>query len=361
MEFLFVKPSLDILYDTTKLKTSKEVKAYILENNLLDLYRKCVEDKTFKFSKKEESSIIKNIANNIKKIEEKYSETKEEENDKLEEKKIEISKMYAECLDYDGFTKSLNDLQKTKFVTVDALLCKIRFCFILKRHKILDDLFEEVRLVIKICDWDRKNKLKTYYALYLLNKGAVKESAYIFSDCLSTFNSDELFSFEKASLYAIFTGLITFSRINFENVIFKNSDILEIKNKIPDNINMMSTYVKGDYNFFFQNLVNFTEKNIDDPFLKNRMNFFIKKIKSKIYKQIFDSYLNIKISKISEMFRISEKYIERDIRDLIFTMNLGCKIDGIENKIVVFQKQKDYFSKLNNLKSKYEEVIIKKK
>lgn len=61
-------------------------------------------------------------------------------------------------------------------------------------------------------DWERKNKLKIYEALYLLLIRKFKEAAHNFLDVVSTYNCTEMLSYEQYMFYTIVISMVSLDR-----------------------------------------------------------------------------------------------------------------------------------------------------
>lgn len=67
-------------------------------------------------------------------------------------------------------------------------------------------------LLLEGGDWERKNKLKVYEGLYLLQIREFQAAATLLLDCLATFNSAELLSYNELVFLTVTSSLITLDR-----------------------------------------------------------------------------------------------------------------------------------------------------
>lgn len=61
-------------------------------------------------------------------------------------------------------------------------------------------------------DWERKNKLKVYEGVYLLQVRELDKGAHLLLDCLATFNSPELLSYDHLVFLTVCAGMVTLTR-----------------------------------------------------------------------------------------------------------------------------------------------------
>lgn len=80
-------------------------------------------------------------------------------------------------------------------------------------------------------DWDRRNRLKAYKGLHLLNVRAYNLAAPLLLDSLSTFTSYELCSYSSIVVYAVLAGSLSLPRLDFKS---KVVDAPEIKAILGD-------------------------------------------------------------------------------------------------------------------------------
>lgn len=230
---------------------------------------------------------------------------------------------------------------------MDILLCKIRIAMILKDRKMLEVNINEARdLYEKGCDWDRRNKFKIYEAVYFLRKGLFQQSATLFSESLTTFESSEICSYEKAALYALFTGMLSFGREDFKEKIILSSNILEVRNKIENAYKLAESLYHCDYSSLFMNLMEFLEFISDDVHIERYRNLFCQEIKLKAYKQLLSSYESLSLETMAGIFSVSVEYMEKDLINYIVSDKLACKIDKVNMTVFFVEEEPNKISEL---------------
>lgn len=65
-------------------------------------------------------------------------------------------------------------------------------------------------------DWDRRNRLKVYEALYNASIRKFKEAADLFLEGLATFTSYELCTYNHFIFYAILMSAVSIDRVNLK-------------------------------------------------------------------------------------------------------------------------------------------------
>ena len=82
-------------------------------------------------------------------------------------------------------------------------------------------------------DWDRRNRLKTYEALYLIISRDIRGAAKLLLDCVATFTAVELFSYERFMFYAVVTAIMSLSRTDMKSKIVKNPQVQPLSLSVP--------------------------------------------------------------------------------------------------------------------------------
>ena len=66
-------------------------------------------------------------------------------------------------------------------------------------------------------DWDRRNRLKTYEALYAMSVRDFKKAATFFFETMATFTSTELMDYRSFVKYAVFSCMVAMERSDIKS------------------------------------------------------------------------------------------------------------------------------------------------
>ena len=75
-------------------------------------------------------------------------------------------------------------------------------------------------------DWDRRNRLKIYEALYLILNRNIKEAAPLLLECIETFTCVELCSYQSFIFYAVLCNIISLPRTDLYKKVIKNPQVI---------------------------------------------------------------------------------------------------------------------------------------
>lgn len=220
-------------------------------------------------------------------------------------------------------------------------------------------------------DWDRRNRLKAYQGIYLMDIRSYNLAAPLLLDSLSTFTSYELCSYSSLVVYSVLTGSISLKRVDFKS---KVVDAPEIRAILGDgeeklsaltgraaagpgagdeemrdassatpaatgtavNLTMIgsesapheseaqvdftplsglvrSLYV-GNYQAFFQSLAAVEENFLSqDRYLYEHRNWFVREMRLRAYQQLLQSYRVVGLQSMAREFGVTVDFLDRSV------------------------------------------------
>lgn len=78
-----------------------------------------------------------------------------------------------------------------------------------------------LRLIEEGGDWDRRNRLRTYEALYAMSVRDFKKAATMFFETMATFTSTELMDYRMFVKYAVFSCLVAKERSDVKTEVWR--------------------------------------------------------------------------------------------------------------------------------------------
>lgn len=352
MEFDYRKPKLDVL-DLVKTARRREkvdeLREYLVREGMHEMYKRLVEKNVIPSNNEELEAIEQKNLAAIESLEAKKNEDIDNENHVFDIDRS-ISEYYCQTLDVknsEATTRNIKGRSISTSLHMDIFLCRIRMGMILGERKIVEENITAARdLCEKGCDWDRRNKFKTYEAIYLLRKGVFKKSADLFAESLPTFESAEVCSYEKAVLYTIFAGMLSFDREGLRDKIILSSDVLEVRASVETGFRLVESFYNCDYPSLFPNLVRFLDTIAQETYLAKYTNLFCREVKLGAYRQLLQSYQSLSLESLAGIFGVSSEYVEKDLVNYIVADGLMCKIDKVDMTVFVVKKESDRVGEL---------------
>jgi hypothetical protein len=121
-------------------------------------------------------------------------------------------------------------------------------------HSYAENIQETKRLVEEAGDWDRRNRLKVYEAIHLVQSREFKKAAPLFLDSVPTFTSTELIDYGKLVTYTTLTNMLCTNRKSLKKDLIDGSDIQEQLYSLPTIKNYLNSFYNCEYDQFFINL-----------------------------------------------------------------------------------------------------------
>ncbi|ORD94520.1 PSMD6 [Enterospora canceri] len=332
LEIDFAEPKLDILKmlsTSFQTKDHTAIEKYLIENGASAFYDKMVA-----------MNLLKSNSKLRKKIEaakeQKLNEIKNKNRNELDTEDAikDYISFYAKAFDLDNFKSKVNELleiDRSNSLLLDIQFCLIRMALILGDKKMLHENIEKGKDIATVSDWDRKNRFKVYLGLYSLQKAKFREAADYFYDCLASFEASETVEFEEIILYLIFSGLLSYSRNELEKKVVNNFEVLKFK----DLIKLPEAFYNCSYPKLFDNLLEFVSRFENDIFIGDYKQFFTKEMVIKSYAQFLLSYQSVHLKAMADVFGVTERFLEEDLRMFIISNRLNCEIDKVDNLIAV--------------------------
>ena len=82
-------------------------------------------------------------------------------------------------------------------------------------------------------DWERKNRLKVYEAVFLTATRQFRRAAELFLDSIATFTATELMPFTKCVFYTVSLAVVALDRPTLKESVIDNPEILSVIDSVP--------------------------------------------------------------------------------------------------------------------------------
>lgn len=198
-------------------------------------------------------------------------------------------------------------------------------------------------------DWDAKNRLRCYRALYLIHaKRNFKGAAELLVDVLATFQETSLISFGQCVKYCVLAALLSMSRPALLRGIIRSSEVLEVIGETLHLESLLRSFYGCEYGQFFQSLgiyyvqqlllltcVAAIEQSLkEDWLLHPHYAYMVKELRIRAYSQMLYSYRSLSLESMAAAFGVSVGFIDRDLSRFIAAGRLDCVIDLVQGLVI---------------------------
>jgi len=198
-------------------------------------------------------------------------------------------------------------------------------------------------------DWDRRNRLRTYDALYMLRCRNFKKAAQILLEIMPTFNAYEVFSFNDFIKYTVLLSMMTLERRQLKESVVDAPEVLSVVAKIPDLEPFLNALYDCDYKTFFVRLANITDSLKQDRYMSRHARYFCREMRIRAYAQKLFSYRTVQMSSMAADFGVTVEFLDQELSRFIALGHLPCRIDKVGNVVQMIRE--------NNQSAQYQSVI----
>lgn len=188
-------------------------------------------------------------------------------------------------------------------------------------------------------DWERKNKLKVYQAIYLMATRQCKPAAEMFLNSIATFTATELLSYDMCVFYTVILAVISLDRPSLMANVVENPEILAAIDSIPHLKDLLMSLYQCQYGEFFKSLADISDTINADMLLHPHYRFYLKEARVVVYAQYLQSYKSVKMDAMASTFGVSVEFLDDELAHLIVQGRLPAKLDRVDG--VVFTTRPD--------------------
>lgn len=314
------------------------LEAIVREHHMSSAYQKvCVDIGVKPNAEIVNASDARNAAK-LKEIEEKIADA-EENLGESEVREAHLAK--AQMLHLTGTKEEAVAAYKTLYEKTvalgqrfDIVFCLIRLGFAYGDDELIKGQIERGhRLVDEGGDWERRNRLKVYEALYLARTRQFAGASKLFLESIATFSSTELFDFKSFVAYAVLATSICEERPTLKSKVIDAPEVLQVIGDTPHLRSFLNSFYEGSYHSFMIAMVGMCDWMCANLYLHAHANYFNREMRIRAYAQYLESYRSVTLISMSKAFGVSEDFLDRDLARMIASNRLPAKIDKVAGNI----------------------------
>lgn len=251
----------------------------------------------------------------------------------VREANLKKSEYLCKIGDKDG---SVSAFRKTYEKTVslghrlDIVFHNIRIGLFYLDHDLITRNIDKAKTLIEEGgDWDRRNRLKVYQAVYCIAIRDFKSAANFFLDTISTFTSYELMDYQSFVRFTVYISMISLPRNELRDKIIKGAEVQEVLHSLPDVKSYLFSLYNCQYADFFKNLSEVEVILQKDYLMHPHYRFYVREMRILAYTQLLESYRSLTLQYMAEAFGVSIEYVDAELSRFIAAGRLHCKIDRV--------------------------------
>uniref|UniRef100_A0A7R9UZ32 26S proteasome regulatory subunit RPN7 n=1 Tax=Chlamydomonas euryale TaxID=1486919 RepID=A0A7R9UZ32_9CHLO len=178
-------------------------------------------------------------------------------------------------------------------------------------------------------DWERKNKLKVYEAVYAMHTRNFKQASSLFLEALATFTATELFPYSRVIFYAVVTAVVAMDRVSLKKSVIDASEVLTGIGQIPHLEAYLNSLYACKYASFFAAFVEVVDLMRADPYLSLHLRYYMREVRVVAYAQFLESYKSVTLESMAAAFDVPPGFLDAEVADFIVAGRLNAKIDKV--------------------------------
>jgi 26S proteasome regulatory subunit N7 len=234
--------------------------------------------------------------------------------------------------------KEYNDLlARPKIVSskkIDAIMTKCRIALFTADFAGMKDTIAEAKKLNETAgDWDRRNRLKVYEAMYLLAIRDVKQATPLLQSCIATFTSVEICTYNEFMFYALLTGVLHLPRTKLKKEIILNPQVISVIKDIEHMPTFVSSFYNCEYRDFFRKLLDVNERIANDRYMGPHVGYIQREFRVLAYSQFLEAYRSVTMSSMAASFGMPLPLLDTDLSHFIAAGRMTAKIDKVGDVI----------------------------
>lgn len=182
-------------------------------------------------------------------------------------------------------------------------------------------------------DWERKNKLKVYEAVFLMATRQFKRAAELLLDAIATFTSGELMPYERCIFYTVLLAVVALDRPTLKSKVIDSPEVLSVIDSIPHLRPFLSSLYDCQYAAFFKAFAGLMDAIRADMYLHPHFRYYMREARAAAYAQFLESYKSVTLASMAATFGVSPAFLDGELADFIVAGRLPAKIDKVAGMV----------------------------
>ena len=182
-------------------------------------------------------------------------------------------------------------------------------------------------------DWERKNRLKVYEAVFLMATRDFQKSAELFLDSVATFTATELMSYTQCVFYTVSLAVVALDRPTLKSQVIENPEILSVIDQVPHLQPFVNSLYDSRYADFFTAFAGLMDALRADRIIYPHFRFYMREVQIAAYSQFLESYKSVTLAAMATAFGVTTDFLDEGLADFIVADRLAAKIDRVSGTV----------------------------
>uniref|UniRef100_A0A7S3F1D2 PCI domain-containing protein n=1 Tax=Haptolina ericina TaxID=156174 RepID=A0A7S3F1D2_9EUKA len=213
---------------------------------------------------------------------------------------------------------------------LDLLLSKVRVGLFFEDMKLALETIEKAKKLLEEGgDWERRNRLKVYEAVYFIMIRDFKKASALLLDSVATFTATELLTYNHFVLFTVVSCIIALPRAELKSKVVDAPEILQVLHEIPGLGGLINGLYSCQYKVLMRSLVDVCDSLKTDRYFRNHVRYYWREVRVLAYTQLLESYRSVSLASMAATFGVSAEFLDQELSTFISAGRLSCNIDKV--------------------------------
>lgn len=228
----------------------------------------------------------------------------------------------------DAALDEVEAMTSTSGHKMDLVFTRLKLALRYRDLKQVGSLLHEAKpLFASGGDWERKNRLKVYEAVYLMAVRKFSDAANLFLDAIATFTCTELLDFPTLVHYTVVTAVCALDRPTIKSKVIDSPEVRTVIGEQPSLQALLTSLYECRYKELLVALVDVAEGLSRDVYLNPHARYVFREVRVRAYAQFLTAYKSVTASRMAEQFGVSEAFLDEELCAMVAAERLNCRMD----------------------------------
>lgn len=182
-------------------------------------------------------------------------------------------------------------------------------------------------------DWDRRNRLTAYRAVYAASVRDFAEASMLCLEALSTFTATELMEYDDFIKLTVLMSMVTLSRRDLKKMM-EAPEVLQAIDQLPHLGAFTSSLYNSEYAAFFRALADVEQTYLlPSRILAPHTQYYVREMRIIAFAQLLESYRSVALDSMAAAFGVTPEYVDKELSRFISAGRLAAVIDKVDGTI----------------------------
>jgi len=196
-------------------------------------------------------------------------------------------------------------------------------------HAVKAKLDQAKSLCDKGGDWERKNRLRVYEAVFEMSRRNFTRAAELFLEAIPTFTATELLSYDQCVYYTIILAPVALDRPALKSKVIDSPEILSVIDVLPSARQFLHSLHGCAYADFFKAFAELCDVVRADRYLYNHFKYWMREVRVVAYCQFLEPYKSVTLAAMAAAFGVCVDFLDEELSDSIVAGRIPAKIDRV--------------------------------